>query len=132
VIDGHYQVLSGALIGTTDRRKRGLVDVGVTTLKWLFGVATERDLEGLNDNLQALSKETTEIVHAVSYQASMVNDTWQELGEHALIMQQLDKAHLEFEKEVNRWKVNMLETVNRLERQFIMASRIDEAFRSAQ
>jgi hypothetical protein len=28
VIDGRYQVLRGALIGTTDRRKSGLVDVG--------------------------------------------------------------------------------------------------------
>ena len=74
-IDGRYQVMRGALTGTTDRRKRGLVDVGGTTLQWLFGVATERDFEGLNDHLQALSKETTEIVHAVAYQASMMNET---------------------------------------------------------
>ena len=47
-------------------------------------------------------------------------------------MQQLDKAYLALEKEVNRWKVNILETVNTLEPQFIMAKRIDEAFRSAQ
>ena len=59
VIDGRYQVLRGALIGTTDRRKRGLIDAGGTTLQWLFGVATERDLKGMNDHLQALSKETT-------------------------------------------------------------------------
>jgi hypothetical protein len=104
VIDGRYQVLRGALIGTTDRRKRGLVDAGGTTLQWLFGVATERDLEGVNDHLQALSKETTAIVHAVAHQASMVNDTWRELGEHALIMQQLDKAHRALEKEVNSGK----------------------------
>ncbi len=106
--------------------------MGETTLKWLFGVATERDLKGLNDHLQAFSKETTEIVHAVTYQASMVNDTWRELGEHGLMMQQLDKAHLALEKEVNTWKVDMLESVNILEPQFIMASRIDEAFQSAQ
>ena len=132
VIDDRYQVLRGALVGTTDRKKRGLVNAGGTTLQWLFGVATERDLEGVNDHLQALSKETTAIVHAVAHQASMVNDTWRELGEHALIMQQLDKAHRALEKEVNRWRVNMLETVNSLEWQFIMGSRIDEAFRSAQ
>jgi hypothetical protein len=47
-------------------------------------------------------------------------------------MQQLDKAHRALEKEVNRWKVNMLETMNSLEWKFIMASRIDDAFRSAQ
>jgi hypothetical protein len=104
VIEGRYQVLRRALIGTTDRRKRGLVDAGGTTLQWLFGVATERDLEGVNDHLQALSKETTAIVHAVAHQASMVNDTWRELGEHALIMQQLDKAHRALEKEVNSGK----------------------------
>ena len=40
-------------------------------------------------------------------------------------MQQLGKAHMAFEKEVNKWKVNMLETVNTLKRQFIVASRID-------
>jgi hypothetical protein len=89
-------------------------------------------LEGVNDHLQALSKETTAIVYAVAHQASMVNDTWRELDEHALIMQQLDKAHRALEKEVNRWRVNMIETMNSLECQFIMASRIDDAFRSAQ
>nr|CAH0105605.1 unnamed protein product [Daphnia galeata] len=47
-------------------------------------------------------------------------------------MQQLDKAHRALEKEVNRWKFNMLETMNSLEWQFIMASRIDDAFRSTQ
>ena len=61
-----------------------------------------------------------------------MNETWRELGEHAIVMQQLNKAHLSLEKEINRWKVNVVETVNSLERRMLMSARMDDAFRSAQ
>jgi hypothetical protein len=51
-------------------------------LQWLFGVATGRDLEGLIGQLQALGRETTGGIHAVAQQATLVNETWRELGEH--------------------------------------------------
>ena len=62
----------------------------------------------------------------------MVNETWRELGEHAIIMRQLEKAHGALEKEVNKWKMNILEKVEALERQSTVALRIEDAFRSAQ
>jgi hypothetical protein len=47
-------------------------------------------------------------------------------------MRQLEKAHGALEKEVNRWKLNILEKVEALERQSTVALRIEDAFRSAQ
>ncbi len=101
VVNGRYQTLREALVGPEKRSKRGLVDAGGTALQWLFGVATGRDLEGLNGQLQALGRETTGIIHAVAQQATLVNETWRELGEHVLVMQQLNKAHMSLEKEFN-------------------------------
>jgi hypothetical protein len=89
-------------------------------------------LEGLNGQLQALGRETTGIIHAVAQQATLVNETWRELGEHVLVMQQLNKAHMSLEKEFNWWKVNIVETVSSLERQMLLEARIDDAFRTAQ
>jgi hypothetical protein len=108
------------------------MDVGGSTLQWLFGVATDRDVETLSKQLQTLGRETTGIVHAMSQQATMVIETWRELGEHAIIMRQLEKAHGALAKEVNRWKLNILEKVEALERQSTVALRIEDAFRSAQ
>jgi hypothetical protein len=90
-------------------------------LQWLFGVATERHLEELNRELQALGRETTGVIHAMAQQATLVNETWREIGEHVLVMQQLNKAHMSMlEKEFNRWKVNIVETVSSLERQMLL------------
>jgi hypothetical protein len=57
------------------RSKRGLMDVGGSTLQWLFGVATDRDLETLSKQLQTLGRERTEIVHVMIQQATMVYET---------------------------------------------------------
>jgi hypothetical protein len=132
IVSGRYRTLREALVGPDKQSKRGLVDAGGTVLQWLFGVATGRDLEGLNGQLQALVRETTGIIHAVEQQATLVNETWQELGEHVLVMQQSNKAHMSLEKEFNRWKVNIVETVSSLERQMLLAARIDDAFWTAQ
>jgi len=88
VVSGRYRTLREALVGPNKRSKRGLVDAGGTALQWLFGVATGCDLEGLNEG----------IIHAVAQQATLVNETWRELGEHVLVIQQLNKAHLSLEK----------------------------------
>jgi hypothetical protein len=47
-------------------------------------------------------------------------------------MRQLEKAHGALEKEVNRWKMNILEKVDALERQSTVTLRIEDAFWSAQ
>ncbi|KZR96448.1 Uncharacterized protein APZ42_009206, partial [Daphnia magna] len=103
-----------------------------TALHWLFGVATSQDLEGLNGQLQALGGETSGIVSAVAHQATLVNETLRELGEHVLAMQQLDRAHQSLEKEFNKWRPNVVSAVNALESQVIMTATMDEAFRAAQ
>jgi len=71
-----YRTLREAVGRPEGRSKRGLVDVGGSTLQWLFGVATDRDLESLSNRLQTLGRETTGIVHAIGQQATMVNETW--------------------------------------------------------
>ena len=86
VVSGRYRTLREELVGPNKRSKRGLVDAGGTALQWLFRMATGRDLEGLNGQLQALGRETTGIIHAVAQQATLVNETWRELGEHVLVM----------------------------------------------
>jgi hypothetical protein len=47
-------------------------------------------------------------------------------------MCQLEKAHGALEKEVNKWKLNILEKLDTLERQSTFTLRIEDAFRSAQ
>jgi hypothetical protein len=132
ILRERYRTLREAVGEPKQRSKRGLMDVGGSTLQWLFGVATNRDLETLSKQLQTLGRETTGIVHAMGQQATLVNETWRELGEHAIIMRQLEKNHGALEKEVNRWKLNILEKVEALERQSTVALRIEDAFRSAQ
>jgi hypothetical protein len=131
ILRERYRTLREAVGEPKQRSKRGLMDVGGSTLQWLFGVATDRDLETLSKQLQTLGRETTGIVHAMGQQATLVNETWRELGEHAIIMRQLEKNHGALEKEVNRWKLNILEKVEVLERQSTVALRIEDAFRSA-
>ena len=46
-------------------------------------------------------------------------------------MRQLEKAHGGLEKEVNKWKINIFEKVDALERQSTVMLRINDAFRSA-
>lgn len=70
-----YERLQGPLIRKTIRPKRGLLDARGSALNWLLGVATDKSLEGLNDHLEALAKETSGIVHTMSQQATLVNDT---------------------------------------------------------
>ena len=84
-----------------------------------------RDLESLSNQLQTLGRKTTGILHAIGQQATMVNETWRELGELARIMCQLEKAHGALEKKVNKWKINILEKVGALKRQSAFTLRIE-------
>ncbi|KZS05066.1 Uncharacterized protein APZ42_031842 [Daphnia magna] len=73
IVRERYERLQGVLIRKTIRPKRGLLDAGGSVLNWLFGVAMDKSLEGLNDHLEALTKKTPGIVHAMSQQAKLVN-----------------------------------------------------------
>ncbi|KAK4013239.1 hypothetical protein OUZ56_025473 [Daphnia magna] len=90
-----YERLQGPLIRKTIRPKRGLLDARGSALNWLLGVATDKSLEGLNDHLEALGKETSGIVHTMNQQATLVNDTLRELQDHALAIDQLDHSLLQ-------------------------------------
>ncbi|KAK4013989.1 hypothetical protein OUZ56_026537 [Daphnia magna] len=92
IIRDWYDTLN-EVAGGPRRPKRGIIDIGGTTLHWMFGAATNQDLEGLNGQLQALGGKTTRIVNAVAYQATLVNETLRKHGEHVLAMQQLDREH---------------------------------------
>lgn len=50
-------------ISGTIRNKRYLIDGGGIALKWLFGVATQTDLEGINQKVTGLTNRQQEIVH---------------------------------------------------------------------
>ena len=50
-------------ISGTVRNKRSLIDGGGIDLKWLFGVATQNDLEGINQKITGLTNRQQEIVH---------------------------------------------------------------------
>ncbi|KAK4024936.1 hypothetical protein OUZ56_010428 [Daphnia magna] len=89
----HLWFAKSAVAGGPRQAKRGIIDFGDTVLHWLFGIATNQDLERLNAQLQALGGETTGIVNAVAHQATLLNETLRELGEHVLAMLQRDKAH---------------------------------------
>lgn len=126
-----FETLKTAMTGRPGRQKRGLVNLGGETLKWLFGVATDKDLGELDRRLSDLSRETTGVVHALSEQASLVNETLWELQEHATAISQLGRNQEILEKELNRWKQALTNNLADLERQMALNLRIDDAFDSA-
>ena len=56
ILRERYRTLREAVGEPEQRSKRGLMDVGGSTLQWLFGVATDRDLETLSKQLQTLGR----------------------------------------------------------------------------
>ncbi|KAK4037593.1 hypothetical protein OUZ56_029624 [Daphnia magna] len=131
VVKSRFNHLKEAISGKQQRAKRGLIDAGGSALKWLFGVATDRELEELSKHLESLSKETSGIVSTLAEQATLVNKSLWELHEHTVVFGQLERAHQTLEKELNRAKINFVNTMNVLERQSIVTARVDEAFRAA-
>jgi hypothetical protein len=59
ILRERYRMLREAVGRPEGRSKRGLMDVGGSTLQWLFGVATDRDLESLSNRLQTLGTGQT-------------------------------------------------------------------------
>ncbi|KAK4017291.1 hypothetical protein OUZ56_032238 [Daphnia magna] len=75
VVKSRFNHLKEAISGKQQRAKRGLIDAGKSVLKWLFGVATDRELEELSKHLDSLSKETSCIVSTLAEQATLVNES---------------------------------------------------------
>ena len=62
-------------IGSPHRHRRAVIDGGGSVLKWLFGVATQADLTGLNKKISGLTRRENEIVHLMDHQATVVNES---------------------------------------------------------
>jgi hypothetical protein len=60
ILGERYRTLREAVGKPEQRSKRGLMDVGGSTLQWLFGVATDRDLESLSKQLQTQVTQVTD------------------------------------------------------------------------
>ena len=86
---------------------------------------------GAYEHLDSLSKETSGIVSTLAEQATLVNESLWELHEHTVVLGQLERAHQTLEKELNRAKFNFVNAMNALERQALVTTRVDEAFRAA-
>ncbi|KZR96153.1 Uncharacterized protein APZ42_009673, partial [Daphnia magna] len=59
------------------RPKRGILDLGGSTLKWLFGVSTQADLQDLNSRIEALTNSDKTVIHLLDQHASIINETLQ-------------------------------------------------------
>ena len=76
----------------TSRTKRGIFDGVGQGFKWLFGVATSSDLETINDRVNGLSKNQEDIVHIMSHQATVANETLWEVRQTAVVVSNLTSA----------------------------------------
>ncbi len=72
--------------------KRALFDGVGQGLKWLFGVATNSDLMAINDQVESLTRTQEDVVHLMSRQASLVNETLWEVRQNTLILSNLSQA----------------------------------------
>ena len=74
-----------------EKTKRGILDIGGTALKWLFGVSTQSDLMELNTEMENRGIQQQQIVHLLDKQATIVNQTQQIAHSSLLLIQQLEK-----------------------------------------
>ena len=67
-------------------RRRGLINVGGTILKSLFGTATVNDLHELHNTLDNLQTSTSDIVHSLTNQVTYIKklDTMARVNAHAI------------------------------------------------
>ena len=59
--------------GSVGGKKRGILDIGGTALKWLFGVSTQSDLIELNTEMEKRGIQQQQIVHLLDKQATIMN-----------------------------------------------------------
>ena len=55
------------------RYKRGLIDLGGKALKWLFGIATDADLEKISTIVDRLQVDRRDVLHLLQKQVSVRN-----------------------------------------------------------
>jgi hypothetical protein len=58
----------------TTRRKRGLIDLGGQALKFLFGTATNSELQTLHQAVEEIRNKQTTLVHSVENQLTYMKE----------------------------------------------------------
>ena len=77
----------------TIRDRRAMVDAGGHALKWLFGVATQTDLESINGLVSGLTHRQQEVVHVLDRQATVVNESLWEIRTNTRLILDLKKQY---------------------------------------
>ncbi len=84
--------------GRLRRDHRSLINVGGTLQHYLFDTATDESLQELSKKLEPVGTETTGIIHVLSEQASLVNETLLEIQTHTTLLRKLNEAQENFKK----------------------------------
>jgi len=103
-------------------RKRGLLNVGGSFLKVLFGTATVTDLADLHSTVDALSQKQGEAVHALNHQLSYIKQMdatvrtdHEAISNWPLILKDFAlKSQEKFQKTMSRleWSIKLQEATN--------------------
>jgi hypothetical protein len=73
------------------KTKRGILDMGGSALKWLFGVSTQSDLIDLHTEMGKRGLQQQHIVHLLDKQATIINQTQQITHASLLLIKELEK-----------------------------------------
>ena len=103
-------------------RKRGLLNVGGSCLKVLFGTATVTDLADLHSTVDALSQKQGEVVHALNHQLTYIKQMdatvrtdHEAIANWSMILKDFAlKLQEKFQKTVCRleWSIKLQEATN--------------------
>jgi hypothetical protein len=80
------------------KTKRGILDMGGSALKWLFGVSTQSDLIDLHTEMGKRGLQQQHIVHLLDKQATIVNQTQPIAHSSLLLIKESEKRLTLFQK----------------------------------
>ena len=109
-----------------------MIDGGGSALKWLFGVATQADLAGLNKKISGLTRRENEIVHLMDHQATVVNESLWEIRTNTKLIQELEGQTAELTKNYNNLLGRMAERQAYMIEYFDFFINLDTAFESVE
>jgi hypothetical protein len=66
------------------RKKRGLINLGGETLKFLFGVATTQQLQDLHTTVEGIKNKEGDVIHAVQQQLTYLKSVDEEVSQNAV------------------------------------------------
>ena len=113
-----------------NRQKRGMVDGGGRILNWLFGVSTTEELDKVNNQVEKISTETTEIVHAIETHTTLINETIRELKAIKETTDALQRSCLTLDKDLANTRSTVDNLAREMEWDWKTRDKIDKAFRS--